>query len=76
MSPARCGAARKSLQNRRAQPHARFPGAFHRRVHFTPKTAQSVDLAKPAWQAIFDGYGIILERISVMDYRFDPDYLK
>ena len=37
---------------------------------------KAVDLAKSGLQMIFDDYGIILERIAVMDYRFDPDYLK
>jgi regulator of protease activity HflC (stomatin/prohibitin superfamily) len=37
---------------------------------------KAVDLAKAGLQAIFDNYGIILERVAVMDYRFDPDYLK
>jgi regulator of protease activity HflC (stomatin/prohibitin superfamily) len=37
---------------------------------------KAVDLAKAGLQKIFDDYGIILERVSVMDYRFDPDYLK
>lgn len=32
--------------------------------------------AKAGLQKIFDEYGIILERVAVMDYRFDPDYLK
>ena len=27
-------------------------------------------------QKILDEYGIFLERVAVMDYRFDPDYLK
>ncbi len=36
----------------------------------------AVDEAKVGLQKIFDEYGIILERIAVMDYRFDPDYLK
>jgi len=35
-----------------------------------------VELAKTGLQKIFTGYGIILERVAVMDYRFDPDYLK
>jgi regulator of protease activity HflC (stomatin/prohibitin superfamily) len=35
-----------------------------------------VDQAKAGLQSIFDNYGIILERVAVMDYRFDPDYLK
>src|SRR5215471_17308903 len=37
---------------------------------------KAVDLAKSGLQTIFDSYGIILERVAVMDYRFDPDYLK
>jgi len=37
---------------------------------------QAVDLAKEGLQSILGDYGIILERVSVMDYRFDPDYLK
>ncbi len=36
----------------------------------------AVDEAKIGLQKIFDEYGIILERVAVMDYRFDPDYLK
>jgi regulator of protease activity HflC (stomatin/prohibitin superfamily) len=36
----------------------------------------AVDLAKKGLQEIFDDYGIVLERVAVMDYRFDPDYLK
>src|SRR6266850_2206993 len=35
-----------------------------------------VELAKTGLQEIYTGYGIILERVAVMDYRFDPDYLK
>ena len=37
---------------------------------------KAVDQAKAGLQEIFTEYGIILERVSVMDYRFDPDYLK
>jgi regulator of protease activity HflC (stomatin/prohibitin superfamily) len=37
---------------------------------------KAVDLAKSGLQAIYDEYGILLERVAVMDYRFDPDYLK
>jgi len=37
---------------------------------------KAVDLAKTGLQEIFNHYGIILERIAIMDYRFDPDYLK
>ncbi len=37
---------------------------------------KAVELAKTGLQGIFDNYGIILERVAVMDYRFDPDYLK
>jgi regulator of protease activity HflC (stomatin/prohibitin superfamily) len=36
----------------------------------------AVEEAKKGLQAIYNEYGIILERIAVMDYRFDPDYLK
>lgn len=36
----------------------------------------AVEQAKAGLQEIFDEYGIILERVAVMDYRFDPDYLK
>jgi regulator of protease activity HflC (stomatin/prohibitin superfamily) len=37
---------------------------------------KSVDLARTGLQQIFDNYGIILERLAVMDYRFDPEYQK
>ena len=37
---------------------------------------KAVDLARTGLQVIFDNYGIILERVAVMDYRFDPDYLR
>jgi regulator of protease activity HflC (stomatin/prohibitin superfamily) len=37
---------------------------------------KAVELAQTGLQSIFTDYGIILERIAVMDYRFDPDYLK
>src|SRR5262245_52755298 len=37
---------------------------------------KAVELARVGLQRIFDGYGIVLERVAVMDYRFDPDYLK
>lgn len=37
---------------------------------------KAVELAKVGLQEIFDTYGIVLERVAVMDYRFDPDYLK
>src|SRR5215468_2399946 len=37
---------------------------------------KAVELAREGLQRIFDGYGIVLERVAVMDYRFDPDYLK
>ncbi len=36
----------------------------------------AVDAAKDGLQAIYSNYGIVLERVAVMDYRFDPDYLK
>ncbi len=35
-----------------------------------------VERAKIGLQQIFDDYGIIVERVAVMDYRFDPDYQK
>ena len=37
---------------------------------------KAVELARSGLQEIFDNYGIVLERVAVMDYRFDPDYLK
>jgi regulator of protease activity HflC (stomatin/prohibitin superfamily) len=37
---------------------------------------KAVDQAQAGLQAILSNYGIILERVAVMDYRFDPDYLK
>lgn len=37
---------------------------------------KAVDEAKIGLQEIYREYGIILERVAVMDYRFDPDYLK
>lgn len=37
---------------------------------------KAVDLAQNGLQTIFNDYGIVLERVAVMDYRFDPDYLK
>src|SRR6266581_3742952 len=37
---------------------------------------QAVDLAKEGLQVIFDNYGIILERVAVMDYRFYFYYLR
>jgi regulator of protease activity HflC (stomatin/prohibitin superfamily) len=42
----------------------------------TEERNKAVDLAKVGLQRIFTEYGIILERVAVMDYRFDPDYLK
>lgn len=42
----------------------------------TESRNQAMELAKTGLQKIFDEYGIILERVAVMDYRFDPDYLK
>src|SRR6266446_5022218 len=42
----------------------------------TEARTKAVDLAREGLQAILDHYGIILERVSVMDYRFDPGYLK
>jgi hypothetical protein len=37
---------------------------------------KAVELAKDGLQKIYDDYGLIIERVAVMDYRFDPDYLK
>ena len=37
---------------------------------------KAVTLAESGLQKIYNEYGIILERVAVMDYRFDPDYLK
>jgi len=37
---------------------------------------KAVELAKIGLQKIFSEYGIILDRVGVMDYRFDPDYLR
>ncbi len=37
---------------------------------------KAVEQAKVGLQGIYDEYGITSERIAVMDYRFDPDYLK
>jgi len=37
---------------------------------------KAVEQAKVGLQGIYDEYGITIERIAVMDYRFDPDYLK
>ena len=37
---------------------------------------KAVELAHTGLHAIYTNYGIILERVAVMDYRFDPDYLK
>jgi regulator of protease activity HflC (stomatin/prohibitin superfamily) len=42
----------------------------------TEERNKAVDEARTGLQAIFDNYGIVLERVAVMDYRFDPDYLK
>jgi regulator of protease activity HflC (stomatin/prohibitin superfamily) len=42
----------------------------------TEERNKVVTLAETGLQKIFDNYGIILERLAVMDYRFDPDYLK
>lgn len=36
----------------------------------------AVDQAKIGLQEIYQQYGLILERVAIMDYRFDPDYLK
>jgi len=37
---------------------------------------RAVERAKEGLQAILSAYGLIIERVAVMDYRFDPDYLK
>lgn len=37
---------------------------------------KAVDEAKVGLQKIYQEYGLILERVAIMDYRFDPDYLK
>jgi regulator of protease activity HflC (stomatin/prohibitin superfamily) len=37
---------------------------------------KAVEFAQVGLQSIYTNYGIILERVAVMDYRFDPDYLK
>lgn len=37
---------------------------------------KAVDEAKAGLQEIYKEYGLILERVAIMDYRFDPDYLK
>jgi regulator of protease activity HflC (stomatin/prohibitin superfamily) len=42
----------------------------------TESRNSAVDLAKAGLHSIYEGYGIIIERVAVMDYRFDPDYLK
>jgi len=42
----------------------------------TEERNKAVELAKTGLQKILDEYGIILERVAIMDYRFDPDYLK
>ena len=42
----------------------------------TEERNKATDLAKAGLQEILDHYGLIVERVAVMDYRFDPDYLK
>jgi hypothetical protein len=42
----------------------------------TESRNSAVEQAKTGLQTIFNDYGLVLERIAVMDYRFDPDYLK
>jgi len=42
----------------------------------TEERNKAVELARTGLQKILDAYGVILERVAVMDYRFDPDYLK
>jgi hypothetical protein len=44
-------------------------------VH-TEARNKAVELAKEGLQTILKEYGMILERVMIMDYRFDPDYLK
>jgi regulator of protease activity HflC (stomatin/prohibitin superfamily) len=42
----------------------------------TESRNKAVIQAETGLQSIYNNYGIILERVAVMDYRFDPDYLK
>ena len=42
----------------------------------TEERNKAVELAKDGLQEIYRDYGIVLERVAVMDYRFDPDYLR
>jgi regulator of protease activity HflC (stomatin/prohibitin superfamily) len=42
----------------------------------TEERNKAVELARTGLQSILTEYGILLERVAVMDYRFDPDYLK
>ena len=42
----------------------------------TEERNKVVELARTGLQSIFGEYGIILERVALMDYRFDPDYAK
>ncbi len=42
----------------------------------TESRNKAVEQAKVGLQSILDNYGLILERVAIMDYRFDPDYLK
>jgi len=42
----------------------------------TEERNRVVEFARAGLQTILEEYGIILERVAVMDYRFDPDYAK
>ncbi|HRY47217.1 MAG TPA: SPFH domain-containing protein [Candidatus Paceibacterota bacterium] len=42
----------------------------------TEQRNQAVEKAREGLQEILKDYGLIVERVAVMDYRFDPDYLK
>jgi hypothetical protein len=41
----------------------------------TEERNKAVEESKKGLQTILGEYGIVLERVAVMDYRFDPDYL-
>jgi len=42
----------------------------------TEERNRVTDQAKAGLQEIYNDYGLIIERVAVMDYRFDPDYLR
>jgi regulator of protease activity HflC (stomatin/prohibitin superfamily) len=42
----------------------------------TEERNQAVEKAREGLHEILKDYGLIIERVAVMDYRFDPDYLK